>query len=51
MKNWGKMRQGGTGEVGRGDGGMDMLMAVVYIMRGEILWGLLAELFHSLMQY
>lgn len=33
-----------------GEGMEDMLMAVVYIMRGEILWGLLAELFHSLMQ-
>lgn len=31
--------------------GCSMLMAVVYIMRGEILWGLLGEFSHSLMQY
>lgn len=30
---------------------VDMLMAVVYKLRGEVLRGLLAELSHSLTQY
>lgn len=52
MKNWGKMRWGGAGRWGRDDERVvDMLMAVVYKLRGDILMGLLAELSHSLTQY